>query len=182
MNSSDTAAIELVCHPATICDHVRRVRANLVKVGASLHVGYCLEGALALLRIPKIHSSTRADNLWKHSCFELFIRNAGSPRYLEFNLSPSLQWSVYEFVSYRKAKPLEPCLIAPMVQVECSDKTLELKAIIELPRWLDEGNAIELGLSAVVEASDDSLSYWALRHPASRPDFHHPDAFAVVMH
>ncbi len=35
--------------------------------------------------------------------------------------------------------------------------------------------ALRLGLSAVVEANDGTLSYWALRHPPGRPDFHHPD-------
>jgi hypothetical protein len=37
----------------------------------------------------------------------------------------------------------------------------------------------EVGLSAVIEAADGALSYWALRHPAGRPDFHHPDCFAL---
>jgi hypothetical protein len=34
----------------------------------------------------------------------------------------------------------------------------------------------------VVEANDtenDALSYWALRHPASRPDFHHRGGFTL---
>ena len=32
---------------------------------------------------------------------------------------------------------------------------------------------------AHVEAADGTLSYWALRHAAGKPDFHHPDAFAL---
>jgi hypothetical protein len=31
----------------------------------------------------------------------------------------------------------------------------------------------------VVEEIDDRLSYWALAHPAERPDFHHPDGFVL---
>jgi hypothetical protein len=38
-----------------------------------------------------------------------------------------------------------------------------------------------LGLSAVIEAADGSRSYWALRHPSSAPDFHHPDCFALTL-
>ena len=30
-----------------------------------------------------------------------------------------------------------------------------------------------LGLTAVIEAQDGHLSYWALHHPAAQPDFHH---------
>jgi hypothetical protein len=36
-----------------------------------------------------------------------------------------------------------------------------------------------LGLSAVIEDLDGVLSYWALRHPPGKPDFHHPDTFAL---
>ena len=32
-----------------------------------------------------------------------------------------------------------------------------------------------IGLSAVIETTDGALSYWALAHPAEKPDFHHPD-------
>jgi hypothetical protein len=38
---------------------------------------------------------------------------------------------------------------------------------------------LRLGLSAVIESCNGSLSYWALRHPAGKPDFHHADAFAL---
>jgi hypothetical protein len=31
----------------------------------------------------------------------------------------------------------------------------------------------------VIEEGDGVLSYWALRHPAARPDFHHPEGFAL---
>jgi hypothetical protein len=32
-----------------------------------------------------------------------------------------------------------------------------------------------------VEDRSGSLSYWALRHAAGKPDFHHPDAFALEL-
>ena len=38
-----------------------------------------------------------------------------------------------------------------------------------------------LGLSAVCEARDGSLQYWALRHPAERPDFHDRRSFALAV-
>jgi hypothetical protein len=38
---------------------------------------------------------------------------------------------------------------------------------------------LRLGLSAVIEDDNGSLSYWALKHPSGKPDFHHPDAFAL---
>jgi hypothetical protein len=36
-----------------------------------------------------------------------------------------------------------------------------------------------LGLCAVIESPHAALAYWALRHPAPMPDFHHRDAFVI---
>ena len=40
---------------------------------------------------------------------------------------------------------------------------------------------LRIGPSTVVEASDGARSYWALRHPAAKPDFHRPDAFTMLL-
>jgi hypothetical protein len=38
---------------------------------------------------------------------------------------------------------------------------------------------LQLALSAVIEDDRGTLSYWALKHPSGKPDFHHPEAFAL---
>jgi hypothetical protein len=38
-----------------------------------------------------------------------------------------------------------------------------------------------VSLTAVIEAADGTLSYWALRHPAPQPDFHHPGGFVLTL-
>jgi hypothetical protein len=40
---------------------------------------------------------------------------------------------------------------------------------------------LRLGLAAVVEDKARVLSYWALKHPAEKPDFHHSDSFVVEL-
>jgi hypothetical protein len=39
--------------------------------------------------------------------------------------------------------------------------------------------SLALALSAVVEDEHGGLSYWALKHPPGKPDFHHPDLFVL---
>lgn len=34
---------------------------------------------------------------------------------------------------------------------------------------------------AVIEEENGVLTYWALKHPPDKLDFHHPDAFAVEL-
>ena len=38
-----------------------------------------------------------------------------------------------------------------------------------------------IALSAVIETRDGAKSYWALKHPPGKPDFHHPDCFALKL-
>ena len=51
---------------------------------------------------------------------------------------------------------------------------LELTATVPAER-----GPLRIGLSVVVEA--ENISYWALRHAPGKPDFHHPDAFALEL-
>ena len=66
----------------------------------------------------------------------------------------------------------------PAIVVRRGGGRLELDAEIG-PELLPPGRLLRLGLSAVLEAVDGTLSYWAFRHPPGMPDFHHIDAFAL---
>jgi hypothetical protein len=94
--------------------------------------------------------------------------------YREFNFSPSGEWAAYAFRSYREGAPF--AISDPKIALRRSRGELELQASIPV----DEGR-LRVALSAVIEHGDGSLSYWALRHPAAKPDFHHPDAFALEL-
>lgn len=67
-------------------------------------------------------------------------------------------------------------VLAPEINVHRRHDRLSLDVVI-WPECLPPGRLLHLGLSAVVEGVDGTLSYWALRHFGKRPDFHHPDAF-----
>ena len=54
-----------------------------------------------------------------------------------------------------------------------------LAVALDLADAPDLAGALRLGASAVIETADGALSYWALAHPAGRPDFHHADGFAL---
>ena len=41
--------------------------------------------------------------------------------------------------------------------------------------------ALRLGLAAVIEDRAGVLSYWALKHPVEKPDFHHADSLVVAL-
>ncbi|QTD44481.1 DOMON-like domain-containing protein [Ottowia testudinis] len=172
-------SLPLVCHPATPC---AAVRALSVEVMTGLRLTYTLHADLAQLRIPAPAPPGRADGLWQHTCFEAFISAGAEASYREFNFSPSGQWAVYAFSAERvRDLSAEHALApprAPRLHWAATAGGLTLHA--DIPATLlpaRTGAALHIGLSAVIEARDGSLSYWALRHPAARPDFHQKSAW-----
>jgi hypothetical protein len=121
----------------------------------------------------------RADGLWRHTCFEAFIRSADSPAYREFNFAPSGQWQAYAFTDARVGGLLEPAT-DPQIECRVEPGRLTLTATISAAD-LPPGNALHFGLTAVVENAAGDLGYWALRHAAGKPDFHHPDTFVLEL-
>lgn len=182
--------LALQCHPATPAPVVRAldVRAALNAAG-DLELAYCLRGDMVRLRIPERGAPERTDGLWEHTCFEVFVGAPGHAAYREFNFSPSGQWAAYAFADYRERdQALEDALVqvaAPRIVARLSAGRLELEASLAaavLPTPT-EGTLL-LAVAAVVEATDlvdGCHSYWALRHPAARPDFHHRDGFVLPL-
>jgi hypothetical protein len=124
------------------------------------------------LALPEELSRRRSDGLWKSTCFELFARSIGSERYCEFNFSPSGEWAAYSFSGYREgmaALDIAPPLIGRTV----NGRGLAIGVRVALPLQ----PPLRVGLSAVIEETSGRISYWALAHPAAKPDFHHPDSF-----
>jgi len=146
-----------------------------------LVVTFSLDGTLERLRIPAPRPARIAPALWEHTCFEAFVAMADAPAYHEFNWAPSGEWAAHAFRAYRDGRPLEDEALAPSIAVRYPEGRLELDAMLRLdhlsPAHSDA--ALRLALAAVVEETDGRLSYWALRHPSGRPDFHHADGFAL---
>jgi hypothetical protein len=146
---------------------------------AALDLRYRAAGAIDHIVAPAVASPERQDELWRHTCFEAFLRPAGSEEYFEFNFSPSTQWAGYHFDAYREGMvPAVECA-TPKIDIFRSKTELELRAILEL-RWMKGAvlkSPLQLALSAVIEEKGGAKSYWALTHAAGKPDFHHPASF-----
>ena len=172
------ARFTLGCHPRTDSRTIRDIDVAVGDAaGGSLSLTFGLAGDISGLRIPGPRSRRRADGLWRHTCFEIFVMAEEGPGYREFNFSPSGQWAAYAFRGYRDGGELG-IELNPGIRVRKTMNRLELDAQIRKD-YLPPGRLLRMGLSAVVEDADGVLSYWALRHPPGKPDFHHADAFAL---
>jgi hypothetical protein len=144
---------------------------------------YVVTGGMSDLRLPAVTAPARADELWRHTCFEAFLRPAPSAAYVEFNFAPSTHWAAYRFGAYRAGMSVASDVNMPRIDVRSRDESLEVQAVLDLEGIADlpSDAAWRLGLSAVIEETSGRISYWALAHPPGRPDFHHSDCFALEL-
>ena len=108
---------------------------------------------------------------------ELLVRPGDGEAYFEFNVAPTRWWAAYRFDRYREG--MTDADIAPaLIEAHTTGERFELTVAFALPDWpVDQ--AWRLGLTAVIEDLNGEKSYWALAHPPGKPDFHHPDSFAL---
>lgn len=145
--------------------------------GGQLDFHFRLEGDIDSLRLPTPQPPERADGLWEHTCFEAFLRPAGRDDYLELNFSPSTRWAVYRFDAYRRGMQAVMPLTRPVIR--CIRDSDALNVRVEVGLAMAEAVDLEVGLAAVLEEADGTLSYWALAHAGETPDFHNAGSFVV---
>jgi len=165
-------------HPGSpLASAVRSLTVTAERQSTKLVLDYALEGRLGEIRIPAAGPAARADELWKHTCFEAFVRPPGDAAYWEFNFAPSTSWQAYGFSDYRK-RGVDPKVAAPVITAKRGPTRLELRAVVDLSPLKGPW---QVALSAVVEDLRGGRTYWALRHPPGAPDFHHLRGFALTL-
>lgn len=142
---------------------------------------YVLRADMPRLRTPAAQPAERANGLWQHTCFEAFIQPFGAAGYYELNFAPSRQWAIYCFSAYREGMSSPEIGAPPQILVRRFADRLEVDAAVRLHELIGLGGArrLKVGLSAIVEKEDGTLSYWALKHAPGKADFHCPDGFVL---
>lgn len=142
---------------------------------------YVLSGEVSRVLLPESVRPSRADELWRTTCFEAFIKKPGGG-YGELNIAPTGQWAAYEFTGYREGMRGHPGVEKRDSRREQDETRFSLAGTFDLDRMIgDQPRPWRMGLSAVIEDIDGGISYWALAHPPGKPDFHHPDSFALTL-
>src|ERR1051325_8085186 len=102
--SSSTASRTVRLMPyATVADgSVQSLEVQVECTARALNLRYSLNADLSRLKVPALKSTRRAHELWKHNCFEAFLRAATGTGYCEVNVAPSTEWAMYSFDDYRQ--------------------------------------------------------------------------------
>jgi hypothetical protein len=172
----------LLPFPADSPPPATKISGNIARNSNTLAITYVLQGALAEIEIPeRADAAMRKCNLWEATCFEFFLGVKGLDQYWEFNLSPAGHWNVYRFASYRQGMQEETVFMSLPFSVQHDQDFLRLALEIDLASIIHAGQALEIGVSAVIKFMDGGVKYWALGHPGTVPDFHRRDTVIVQL-
>lgn len=168
----------LVPHPDRPANAVEAVWVEVSRKGGTVVLTFTVDG-YEHVALPDWVTSTRADDLWKTTCCELFLAAPDTAGYFEFNYSPSTQWAAYRFEGYRAGAQDLPLSTDPHVD-RGDDNSAYLVEVDQSLADLPTG-PLQMALTAVIEETDGTKSYWALAHADGPPDFHNRAGFIATL-
>jgi hypothetical protein len=171
--------ISLQPHPANPALVGPTVEVALQGQAGVLRLVYRIVADSRRLRYTRTGAARRTDRLWEETCCEVFIGASDRASYREFNFAPSGAWAAYDFTGYRAGGSDAP-VSAPSIACTVAAGGIELVAQIGAAD-LPAGAPLRLGLACVLAWEHGRRDYWAMRHPAEAPDFHHPGGFVLAL-
>ena len=169
------------------------ISASMVLSDGVLRLTFELTGAIGGIDLPGARPVRRADELWKGTCFELFLAKCHEPGYLELNVSPDLRWNIYLFDEYRKGMKEARLPETPRIVSNVSNGKFHLDFTARLPA-LPKSEAAHpgepagtgqsachaLNLCAILKDQGGRLHYYCLDTSPKPPDFHNRASFISV--
>lgn len=155
--------------PSASCEFINSISGNITRRGQEIECAWRIEGDLDRVNWQGPETG-RHDNLWQHTCLELFIGQPGQLSYTEFNLSPAGGWNAYHFDDVRLGMARTDQFMLTSTSLGTTPTARIVRA--QLGTVNTSANALQVGISAVVEGTDGSLHYYALAHESGKPDFH----------
>jgi hypothetical protein len=159
-----------------------KLEGHIQRTHPQLSLTLTLSGNLETVEIPPPAATPRRKNqLWKTTCFEFFLGLIHSPSYWEFNLSPTGDWNVYHFASYRQGMQAENTFSTLPFTITAQSKKLTVNLETSLEPLIPIEQKLDIAIATVVSFKDKKISYWALNHCSSEADFHRRESFTIQL-
>jgi hypothetical protein len=150
--------------------------ANFEQKANHLYLSFSVKGDIKNYIFPSPSTVKRADELWKGTCFELFLAHANTKEYYEFNISPSLAWNFYSLKDYRSLPHEVQLRTEPTIQ------TYKEKNIYTIEYKLEEfyfESFESYNLTAILLSQTKERTFWSSKQMKGTPDFHNRDYFLL---
>ncbi len=166
--------MELKRHPWDQVHQGYSISCDLNISNEHIRIEFKIIGNLQALMIESVSQNpVFRDEIWKSTCFELFVLGADDRSYSEFNFAPNGDWAAYHFDDYREGMK-NLTIMRPNVELITNEGALSV--VIELATETIPINNNGIGICSILE-TQDGKSYWALKHCKDKPDFHQKHCF-----
>lgn len=126
----------------------------------------------------------RANELWKITCIEFFIKSTSEKKYWEFNISPLGFWNFYELDDYRSnlnesslCEPVQFTFSVIKNQNLTFNLLININSLINYYPYIIQNGL--LSITSVIRWKNNTTSYLALKHAENKPDFHSDIGFFI---
>jgi hypothetical protein len=157
------------------------INGQIARQSSTFYIRYVLAGDLGAISLPSLNANpARKDELWRRTCFELFLAIKNTSQYWEFNMSPSGNWNVYVMDAYRQVGMRQETRIQRIpFDVRKEADGLSLEMAINLGPIIASKKPIEVGIASVMQTKNGKETYWAMLHPRPEADFHARESFVL---
>lgn len=120
------------------------------------------------------------ENLWTTTCFEIFLKNASTNDYYEFNFNSKGEWNVFYFSDYRKrVDTFKPNLNINLKTLWANGRPL-LEFTVDINSLVNLKVPAHVNMATVTKGKA-GISYWSQKHNGQKPDFHDFKNFSLVL-
>ena len=166
--------MKTILQPHTPINNIT-IHTTLNFTNKRLFLSFKIEGLLENYIFPKEKNINRANELWKATCFELFLADSKKEEYYELNFSPSKEWNFYHLNNYRtELEEVEEVLFT--IDTVFIENRYEVKISLEPKEgsfpFFDIYNS-----ATILLTSDKKRTFWSLNKMKDIPDFHCKDFF-----
>ena len=152
-----------------------KVQFLLDRQGSSIQFEFQVTDPNGLISWPENKQSRqRMNELWKETCFEIFLSEKNNDDYFEVNLTHQGNWNIYHFDNYRSPQPPEETNQIELSSLVWDGHCLsgQLKTKIDL-------RELDFSATAVIKTKKNETVYLAAHHAGAKPDFHLRNSFII---
>ena len=147
------------------------IKANFQIQDKNISINFTLTGEINPYIFNPPRLQTRKDELWKESCFELFLAHKNSPNYYELNISPSTEWNFYSFSDYKTDMKPNNYTSTPFITSSKSKNEFRLSFDIELDEKILGDNLI-FNLAVILLDKNGTRHFYSINRKDGNVNFH----------
>ena len=143
-------------------------------------IEYEITADLSQYNFPKETKQQRANELWRDTCFELFIANNSSQEYYEINISSSTEWNTYHFESYKKEMQESNKFSVPSIQNQQSNNRYSFSFEMNFQEDIFEKKLL-INLAVILLDRDGVRQFYSINRREKLPNFHDRNGFDLLI-